>query len=117
MQVDVVARGGGGDDGILRVMLAEGVELVGDALVGGEAGLEPADGAIGRLDFDEAATLLEDLELLPVGDLADAVGDGGDAVAQDALLGDDVDVLGLGVRAEAAAAGGGQQPEEHRAGE
>ncbi len=37
VQVDVVARGGGGDYGIVQVLLAHGLELVGDALVGGEA--------------------------------------------------------------------------------
>src|SRR6185437_10566207 len=114
VQVDVVGGGGGGDEGVLLVLAAQGVKLIDDALVGSETGLEPADGAAGRLHLDEAAIMLEDLELLSVGDLAHAVGDSGDAVAQDALLGDHVDVLGLTVRMEATAAGGGEQSAERR---
>src|SRR5215472_3652939 len=79
--------------------------------------VKPPDDSIGGFDLDEAWSALDHLELLSVGDLADAVGDSGDAVAQDGLLGGDVDVLGLRVRAEAAAAGGGQQGAEHCAGE
>ena len=102
--------------GSFACCLAQGVELIDDGLVGGEASFEPADGAVGCLHLYEAAVALENLQLLSVGDLADAVGDGGDAVAQNALLGDDVDVLGLSVRTEATAAGGGQQHAECNAG-
>ena len=112
MQVDVIRGGARGDDGIFCVLLAQGVELVRQGLAGDGLFFNPADDAVWGFDLDGAPSLLEDLQLLSVGDLADAVGDGSEAVAQDALLGNDIDVLSLSVRAEATAARGGQQSAE-----
>jgi len=103
VEVHVVGSLRGGDDRVLLVLFPERVELIGDGLVGYGLLLDPADGAVGSFHLDGTAAAFEDLELLSVSDLADAVGDGSEAVAQDALLGDDVDVLGLAVGTKAAA--------------
>ncbi len=105
MEVGFVAGGGGGDDGVLGVVAAEGVELVGDVLGGGEALFNPADLTARGADLDPAAAVGEDDELLAVGGGSGAVGDGGDAVAEVGLFGRDVDVLVGGMGAEAGAAG------------
>ena len=93
--------------GSLLAVFAEGVELVCDVLGDGEALFDPADFAAGGADFEPAAGVLEDDELFAVGGLAGAVGDGGDAVAEEGLFGGDVDVVFFGLALEVGAAGEG----------
>jgi hypothetical protein len=111
VKVDVVADGGVGDDGVFLVLSGElGEGVVG---VGGEDGVlfDPADLVFLGFDAEEAAAVLEDFKLLAVDHLADAVGDGGDAVVEVHLPGGYVDglvVLGM----EALAAGSEQEQAE-----
>ena len=93
VKVDLVARGGFGYDGIFAAGFAESFEVVGCVLAGGELFFDPADFAAGSADFEEAALVIEDYELFAVLDLSGAVGDGGYAVAEEGLLGGDVDVF------------------------
>ncbi len=101
--------------GSFCVVLAKGVELVGDFLWGGEAFFEPADFAARGADLNPAAGALEDDQLFAVGSGAGAVGDSSDAVAEEGLLGGGVDVFIGGRGAEVGAAGerAGEQEAEH----
>ena len=100
VEVSIVAGGGGGDDGVLGVVLAQGVEFVCEVLGNGEAFFDPADFAARGADLDPAAGVVEDDELFAVGGSAGAVGDSSDAVAKVVLLGGDIDVFVRGVGAE-----------------
>lgn len=118
VEVGFVGGGGGGDDGVVGAVFGEGVELVFDVLGDGEAFFDPADFAAGGADFEPAAGVFEDDELFAVGGLAGAVGDGGDAVAEEGLFGGDVDEVFFGLVLEVGAAGEGAgeggTEEDHR---
>ncbi|HSM76247.1 MAG TPA: hypothetical protein VLT57_01410 [Bryobacteraceae bacterium] len=104
MRVEVVAESGGGDDGCVFLLGGEADESVVNLLIDDGALRDPSDLTLVSLDVEEAAVMGEDKKALSVFDFSDAIGDGGDAVAEKHLAGPDVNVLGV-LDAEAGTAG------------
>ncbi len=104
VHVDLVAHDAGGYVGIFLMLAAQLLELGGLLLGDYRLLLDPADLTLRGLDLYPVAGVVEHLQLVAVSHLAGSVGDGGDAVAQEAGFGGDVHEVVGRQRLEAVAA-------------
>ena len=102
MHIEIVAERCSGGWRVSLMLLGELVELGMSLGIDDEALFDPADLLLIGLYLEEAASMLDDLERLPVDYLGHAIGDGGYAVVNVGLLRGDVDGLWLAMAKTAA---------------